>query len=145
MMGQFAIHVIALIACTRYCEPYIPPGYVPDPEAEFSPSLINSVVFLLSIAQQISVYVLNYKGRPFMQGIRDNKMLLHSLLAAFAILFICAVEISPELNEFMELVPWPSTDLQMKICGVIIFDLIGSFLVDRIFIFLFTKRVQVAE
>lgn len=145
MMGQFAIHVIALIACTRYCEPYIPPGYVPDPEAEFSPSLINSVVFLLSIAQQVSVYVLNYKGRPFMQGIRDNKMLLHSLLAAFAILFICAVEISPELNEFMELVPWPSTDLQIKICGVIVFDLIGSFLVDRIFIFLFTKRVEVAE
>lgn len=145
LLGQFAIHVAALIACTRYVEPYIPKDYVPDPEAEFSPSLMNTVVFLLSVAQQVSVYVLNYKGRPFMQGIRDNKLLMNSLLASFGILFVCAAEISPQLNEFMELVPWPDSDLQFKICSVIVFDLVGSFFVDRICTFLFSKRVQIPK
>lgn len=145
LLGQFAIHVVALIACTRCVEPYIPPGYVPDPEAEFSPSLMNTVVFLLSIAQQISVYVLNYKGRPFMQGIRDNKLLLNSLVTAFAILIVCAAELSTDLNEYMELVSWPTRDLQLKICGVIVFDLIGSFLVDRLCTLLFSRRVEIPE
>ena len=90
LLGQFVVHVAAFIASTHYAVPYIPKDYVPDPEAEFSPSLMNSVVFLLSIAKQVSVYVINYKGQPYMQGIGDNRLLMNSLLASFAILLVCA-------------------------------------------------------
>lgn len=145
LMGQFGVHVASLIAAMRYVQPYIPSDFVPEPDAEFSPSLMNTVIFLLSIAQQISVYVLNYKGRPFMQGMRDNKPLMYSLVISFGILLVCALQISTELNEAMELVEWPSGDLQMKVCGVIAFDLIGSFLADRIFTFFFSPRVNVVS
>ena len=145
LMGQFAVHVAALIACMNIVKPYLPSDHAPKIDADFSPSLINSVVFLLSIAQQISVYVLNYKGRPHMQGILDNKPLLNSLIAAGVILAVCTAELSSDLNEFMELVPWPSVDLQLKVGAVIVFDLVGSFLADRIFTVLLTPRVKLIE
>lgn len=142
LMGQFAVHVLALIACMRLVEPYLPANYAPSIDEEFAPSLTNTVVFLLSIAQQISVFVLNYKGRPYMQGIRDNKPFLNSLLAAGAILLICTAEISRDLNDFMELVPWPSMDLQLKVTTVIVGDLVGSFIFDRLAALLFRPRMK---
>lgn len=35
---------------------------------KFTPSLLNTVVFLVTTAQQVSVMFVNYKGRPFMQA-----------------------------------------------------------------------------
>lgn len=145
LLGQFGVHLASLIICMRLVQPYIPEGHVPDLEAEFTPNLVNTSVFLLWIGQQISVFVLNYKGRPFMQGIRDNSMLMKSLLAATGILVICASEVSTDLNEFMELVSWPSTDIQLKVCGVILFDFVGSLVADRLFSFLFAPRYSVEE
>lgn len=145
LMGQFAVHVGALIASMMLVEPYLPPDYKPKIDEDFAPSLMNTVVFLLSIAQQISVFVLNYTGRPFMQGIYDNKPLFNSLVTAGAILLVCTSEISQDLNEFMELVPWPSFDLQWKITGVIIGDLVGAFVLDRLATLLFRPRVKTAQ
>lgn len=145
LMGQFGVHVAALIACMRFVEPYLPEDYSPDIDAEFKPSILNTVVFLLHIAQQISVYVLNYKGRPYMQSIFDNKLLLNSILAAAGILAICTLEVSTDLNEQMELVSWPSADLQMKIACVIIFDLVAAFVIDRTAKLLFSSRAKPVE
>lgn len=144
-VGQLAVHVFSMVACMRLVRPYLPEGYAPKVDDEFSPSLTNTVIFLISIAQQLSVYMLNYKGRPHMQGLSENKALLNSLLACGALLTICTAEVSPELNEFMELEPWPSRKLQMEISGVIIFDIVGAFLVDRIFTFLLSPRVRVLD
>lgn len=145
LIGQFAVHVAALIACMRAVEPYLPPDYAPKLDDEFSPSLTNTVVFLITIAQQISVYVLNYKGRPYMQGIFDNKPLLNSLLVSGAILFVCTAELSSDLNEYMELTPWPSPDLQLRVAGIIIFDLVGSLIADRLATLLFASRMKITE
>lgn len=145
LIGQFAVHVAALIACMRVVEPYLPSDYAPKLDDEFSPSLTNTVVFLITIAQQISVYILNYKGRPYMQGIFDNKPLLNSLLVAGGILFVCTAEMSRDLNEYMELVSWPSSDLQIRVAGIITFDLVGSLIADRLATLLFSPRVKVAE
>lgn len=145
LLGQFAVHVAALIMCMRYVQPYMEGVEKPELDADFAPSLINTAVFLLTIAQQVSVYVLNYKGRPYMQGIRDNRPFMNSLLVAFIMLVVCTAEISPELNEFMELVPWPSPELQLQIAGVIAFDLIGSFFADRAMSFIFSPRIVIEE
>lgn len=145
LLAQFAVHVAALIMSMQIVQPYIPEDFVPEVAEEFTPSLTNSVVFLLSLAQQISVYVLNYKGRPHMQGIMENKMLLNSLLVASAIMVVCTFELLPEFNEFLELTPWPSKDMKMKVGGIITFDLIGSFIVDRFFTFAFTPKVRIVD
>ncbi|CAN8077341.1 unnamed protein product [Agarophyton chilense] len=144
-MGQFAVHLTCMIACMRFIRPYLPEDYAPKIDEEFAPSLANTVIFLLSIAQQLSVYVLNYKGRPYMQSLAENKALLNSLLVCAGLLAICTAEVSVELNEFMQLVRWPSRQLQMEISGVLLFDLLGAFLIDKIFTFLLAPRAQVMD
>ncbi|KAI0560238.1 P-type ATPase [Gracilaria domingensis] len=144
-MGQFVVHVICMIACMHFVRPYLPEEHAPTLDEDFAPSLPNTVIFLLSIAQQLSVYVLNYKGRPFMQSLSENKALLNALFICAGLLTICTAEVSLELNEFMELVPWPSRQLQMQIFGVLLFDLIGALLIDKIFTFLLAPRVRVVE
>lgn len=77
-----------MIACVHFVESYVRKSFVSDLEAEFATSLTNTVVFLISSAQQISVYALNYKGYQFMRVIRDIEMLSNSLLIAFRILIV---------------------------------------------------------
>ena len=48
-------------------------------QTKFKPSLLNSVVFLLTQVQQVSVFAVNYKGRPWAKGIDENTALLWSL------------------------------------------------------------------
>jgi len=48
---------------------YLPADFAPSLEGKFEPNLINSVVFLVTCIQQVVVFVVNYKGLPFMNGI----------------------------------------------------------------------------
>ena len=46
------------------------------PDGDFAPNVINTVVFLLSTAMQVSIFGVNYGGWPHMESLRENKKLL---------------------------------------------------------------------
>jgi manganese-transporting P-type ATPase len=142
LLGQFAIHVAVLLFCTRLAKRYIPFGPMNNVDSEFRPSVMNTIVFLLSIAQQVSVFVVNYKGRPFMQGLTDNRALLNCLLAVGGIVLICTAEISPDLNQFMELSPWPDQALQSRVAGYILLDFVSALVWDKMIVRLCHPRVN---
>ena len=77
-------------------------GSPPEPDAEFEPSVLNTVVWLVSAAMmvstltltlstrargtsylhhplQVSTFAVNYKGKPYMEGLSANKGLLITL------------------------------------------------------------------
>lgn len=145
LLGQFAVHVASLIVCTSLAKPYLPKGYSPTLDTDFTPSILNTVIFLLTISQQVSVFVLNYKGRPYMQGLTENKALLNSLVLMAAIVVVCTAEFSLDLNEAMELTPWPSRELQVNVGGVIFMDFVGSTVVDRLSKFIFSPKVRIVD
>ena len=61
-MGQFAIHFCTLIYLVREAVARSPPKpEFADLESEFKPSLLNSTVYVISIALQISTFAVNYK------------------------------------------------------------------------------------
>jgi cation-transporting ATPase 13A1 len=70
----------------------------------FKPSLLNTVVFLVETVQRVCVMLVNYKGRPFMLGAIENKTLLLSLASMVIGAFVCAFEVSPMLNNWLQLV-----------------------------------------
>jgi magnesium-transporting ATPase (P-type) len=55
--------------------------------------VLNSVVFLISISMTVATFLANYRGKPFMQSLSENKPLLYTLVATEAFLLLCAMEL----------------------------------------------------
>lgn len=64
---------------------------------------------------QVSVFVVNLKGRPFMGGLSENRPLLYSLAATFALTFMSASETIPRVSKHCK--------RNRYICNVVIQDL----------------------
>jgi cation-transporting ATPase 13A1 len=129
ILGQFAIHIVTLIYITR--EIYILEPREPqiDLEKEFSPSLLNTGMFLLQLAQQVSTFAVNYQGLPFRESIRDNKGMFYGLVGVAALAFAGSTEFIPELNEAMKFVPMDVL-FKTKLTGAIALDLVGTAAVE---------------
>ncbi|CUM46391.1 uncharacterized protein AC631_03102 [Debaryomyces fabryi] len=122
ILGQFAVHIITLIYITR--EIYILEPREPqvDLEKEFSPSLLNTGMFLLQLAQQVSTFAVNYQGLPFRESIKDNKGMYYGLLGVAALAIAGSTEFFPELNEAMKFVKMDSL-FKVKLTTCILLDL----------------------
>jgi cation-transporting ATPase 13A1 len=137
ILGQFAVHVTTLIYIARYCDVLEPRSEVVDLEAEFSPSLLNSAVYLLQLIQQISTFAVNYQGRPFRESLSENKGMFYGILGVTAIAFACSTEFIPELNQQMKLVPF-TDDFKTTMTAVMIIDYVACYLIEVALKFLFS-------
>lgn len=75
-----------------------------DLEAKFAPSLLNTAIYLLGLSQQVSTFAINYQGRPFREGIRENPALYWGLVGAAAVAFSGSTDFMPELNRWLQIV-----------------------------------------
>jgi cation-transporting ATPase 13A1 len=79
-----------------------------DLEAKFEPSLLNTAIYLLGLSQQVSTFAINYQGRPFREGIRENPALYWGLVGAAAVAFSGSTDFIPELNRWLQIVEMES-------------------------------------
>ncbi|KAL8802325.1 MAG: hypothetical protein Q9182_003903 [Xanthomendoza sp. 2 TL-2023] len=129
VLGQFAIHIVTLIYISRYVQQIEPRSTDIDLEGDFEPSLLNSAVYLLQLIQQISTFAINYQGRPFREGIRENRGMYWGLILVSAVAFSCSTEFIPELNEKLKLVPF-STGFKVTMTAVMVVDYIGCYIIE---------------
>ena len=131
ILGQFFIHIVTLVYITR--EIYIVEPKEPsiDLEKKFNPSLLNTGMFLLQLAQQVSTFAVNYIGLPFRESISDNKGMYYGLLGVAALTFCGSTEFIPEINEQMQFVPM-STDFKIKLTAAIAVDLSATWLIENV-------------
>lgn len=101
-----------------------------DLEGEFSPSLLNSAVYLLQLIQQISTFAINYQGRPFRENLSENRGMYLGILGVSALAFSCSTEFIPELNEAMKLVPFTS-DFKIRMTATMIVDYAGCYVIEK--------------
>lgn len=137
ILGQFAIHIMTLIYITR--EIYILEPREPqlDLEKEFVPSLLNTAIFLLQLAQQVSTFAVNYQGLPFRESIKDNKGMYYGLLGVAALALAGSTEFMPELNQAMKFVPM--TDVfKFKLTACILLDLGVTWLIEIVLKYYFS-------
>ncbi|TAQ84295.1 hypothetical protein B7494_g7385 [Chlorociboria aeruginascens] len=130
ILGQFAIHIVTLIYIARYCDQIAPRDPDIDLEGEFSPSLLNSAVYLLQLIQQISTFAINYQGRPFREALSENRGMYWGIIGVSAIAFSCSTEFIPEINEKMRLVPFTS-DFKVTMTAVMIIDYLGCWIIEK--------------
>ena len=145
LLGQFAVHFSVMMLAVRGAKEHLPPDYDADLDGEFKPGILNSVVFLVSNVQQVTVFVVNLQGRPFMTGLTENRPLLWSLLATFILTFMFASESVPGLNKYFQLVPFPHESFRDYILKLLAADVFLTFMVDRFLKLLFAPQILFAS
>lgn len=145
LIGQFAMHILTMYLLVREAKTYLPEDYAVDLEKEFKPTIVNSVVFLVTAVQQVSVFVVNLKGPPFMGGLTENTPLLWSLVITFVGTFLCASESIPQLNAGLQLEPFPSVAFRNTVLFALILDVGCAFLWDRFLLGLFAAPILKAS
>ena len=131
VLGQFAVHIVTLIYISNYVQRIEPRKPDIDLEGEFEPSLLNSAVYLLQLIQQISTFAINYQGRPFREGIRENRGMFWGLILVSGVAFSCSTEFIPEINEKLRLVPF-SMAFKITMTAVMVVDYVGCYIIEKV-------------
>ncbi len=107
---QFGIHFLCIMAVTHMSCIFLDPKYDPSlvPDGAFNPNTLNTATFLITVQATVTTFVVNYRGRPFMQDLHENKIMMRSLQLCYGLLFICALELFPPINDLLQLAPLPS-------------------------------------
>ncbi|ELA42315.1 HAD ATPase, P-type, family IC [Vittaforma corneae ATCC 50505] len=77
---------------------------LPKPVVTFEPSVMNTVLFIISSIQTVSTLVCNYIGRPFREDLVENKMLGLSLLGIIGFIGNIFLNFHPDLNNLISVV-----------------------------------------
>lgn len=99
------------------------------PDGKYVVTLVNTGIYLLNVAMQLSTVFINYNGKPFMIELRDSKYLKRSIIAlgVFAALMVSGY--SDGLGEFMELAPSP-VEFRQKLALCMLGDICAAWAAD---------------
>jgi manganese-transporting P-type ATPase len=145
LLGQFAIHLTTMVLLVQAAKSHLPPDYTADLDGHFKPGILNTVVFLVSSVQQVTVFFVNLQGRPFMTGISENTPLMWSLAGTFILTFMFASESVPQMNRYFQLVPFPDDSFRDYVLSLLVLDLVGTFVFDRLMKFVFARHILIAS
>lgn len=144
IFGQFAVHLYSLASSVALVQQSDPEGFTAqkgeDEEADFKPSLLNSIVFLMTTLMSVSTFAVNYKGRPFMTGLRDNKWMLALLVILTGIVMYSAFEVDPDFNKEFQISPFPSQEFREQFIRLLIIDVAGTWIVEFVADFLLGSK-----
>lgn len=106
----------------------------------FKTNLLNTCCWLIQTSQQVSVIFVNYKGRPWMKGLLENQALFMSLFLSIVMVAVCAWGTFPWFNELLNLEVVPE-ELRWQVMASLFASLIGSFVWDRLMMFVFSRQI----
>ncbi|KAG7382504.1 hypothetical protein PHYPSEUDO_004771 [Phytophthora pseudosyringae] len=123
IFGQFVIHLAFLAAALNVAQPFIEPGDpAMHPDGNFTPNVVNSIMFLMSSIMQVNTFVANYRGQPFMEGFWENKLFYRSALFNYAVLAVVIAEVFTPINAMLELVAMPNQETQFVVAALMVGD-----------------------
>ncbi|XP_066065276.1 endoplasmic reticulum transmembrane helix translocase-like, partial [Chamaea fasciata] len=130
---QFLVHFLSLVFLYQEAQARSEPRQEEfvDLSREFEPSLVNSTVYLLAVATQTATFAINYKGRPFMESLGQNRALLWALLLSASAVLGLLSGAWPQLNLGFGLVDIPA-EFRLLILAVLAADFLAAFCVDRL-------------
>ena len=102
---------------------------------------MNTVVFLVETSQIIAVLFVNYKGRPWMKAAEENHALFLSVFLCIAGVCACAWEMNPWANKMIHLVPFPDDGVRLRVLGLVLLSLFGTFIWDRLVTAIFARKI----
>lgn len=132
---QFSLHIVSLVYITSLTHSYETRGPI-DLEAKFEPSLLNTAIYLLGLSQQVSTFAINFQGRPFREGIRENPALWWGLVGASTVAFCGATDFMPELNRWLQIVVMEDS-FKIRLTAAMVIDFVGCWVIEKACKYLF--------
>ena len=107
---QFGIHFFCIRMASQVALSFVDP-YDPSmiPDGPFNPNTLNTCTFLMNVLATVNTFAVNYRGEPFVEPLKQNKMLLRSLQICYVVLLFCALELFPPLSDLLQLSEFPAT------------------------------------
>lgn len=67
---------------------------------------------------QVSTFAVNYKGHPFMESLRENTLLLYSIMVSSGVVLCLALNIIPYFQDLFQIIDFPEdvSDEVFTIC-----------------------------
>ncbi|KAI0746432.1 endoplasmic reticulum Ca-transporting P-type ATPase [Daedaleopsis nitida] len=127
---QFALHIVFLVYITNLSHAFEERGPI-DLEAKFEPNLLNTAIYLLGLSQQVSTFAINFQGRPFREGIRENSALYWGLVGAQLVAFSGSTDIMPELNRWLQIVEMQDS-FKLKLTLTMVGDFVGCYVIEKV-------------
>lgn len=142
VLAQFAVHFYLLILTRRmvFDTGYVSPVF--DYKVKFTPSLMNTAMFYISSAQQISCFVANYRGKPFMTPLTSNKVLLGCQILSIIFLSFLIYADEPEIIKMFEIVNLPSMAFKNLLAIYCAVDIIACVVLEKIILFVFSLPMK---
>ena len=140
---QFIVHFCCFIFVKRmvYETGYVKAQF--NYKVKFEPSLMNTAMFILSSSMQVTTYICNFRGRPFMQSIFENKVLFYSVIISLLLICVMFMDLDPIILEMLELVPYPSKEFKYKLAITCFIDLVLCYVFEKISLFIFTAKDKI--
>ncbi|CXH89432.1 cation transporting ATPase, putative [Plasmodium berghei] len=121
---HFSILIYGWIVASSFRDPY----YVPDLKGDFSPNIVNTCIYYLIYCINLSIFLCNYEGLPFMLPLHKNKELVYIFIGNFFFLFLNIMNIVPYINYFFSLVPFPTYRLKFLFLSLMILDILAPYM-----------------
>ena len=86
-------------------------------------------------ALQLNTFVINYRGHPYMESLRENKPLCYSSVFTATFMIILTFGIAPEINTEFSLLVLPN-HIQNEVFIALLLDSVLTFLIDRVLLFI---------
>jgi manganese-transporting P-type ATPase len=142
ILGQFSLHLYSLISSVSLVANVDAAAVLAqrnEPEDSlFRPTLLNSIIYLMTTLMSATTFAVNYRGEPFMQSIRQNKPMFYALVVLVIMVFYLASEADPDLNEYLEIVKFPSDEFRNQLLSILAVDMAGAFAIEKFFLWTMT-------
>jgi len=79
----------------------------------------------------VTTFVVNYKGRPYMESLASNRGLAGTLAAAALLVLLLAAAALPDVATYLELVPLEPEELRVELQFLLAGDFVACWLLER--------------
>ncbi|GIX64988.1 ion-translocating ATPase [Babesia caballi] len=125
-VSQCCLHVAVLLHLWHLGKSARAPDYVPNLDAPFEPSLVNTLVFYGCFTVNIACFLANYPGYPYMQPLGENKFVYKPISVAVLFVLVLVCDFFLPLSEYMSLVSVPFPAMRLQVLAVLALDVLGA-------------------
>ncbi|KAH8581584.1 cation-transporting P-type ATPase [Cryptosporidium sp. chipmunk genotype I] len=130
---QALIHLFVIYFGWKLSYSLMPLNYSTNIDGPFEPNIINTTMYYLYTACHLACFLSNAQGYPFTTSLSENKYLIYTSVLVISFLITSILGIFPHLNMLFSLVTLQNKYYQLIMIFLVIFDIFGTFLINKLF------------